>query len=473
VAWVLTALLCIGIVELALRLPFAGTLSRLAGTGARAARVVRSPAISDCWKEKAVGAYARRTFLATVRLAGLLAAVLGTAAVLAYGFDRILSGYGAFLLGWTGFAFSAVFAGTYAWVRAEMRRPSAYGFADRFLHRLALGVRPVAEMSLDIDRKASGAEPAETDAGHHVFVAGLARAGTTALMRRLHASGAFRSLTYRDMPFVLAPNTLGRTFAASSRVDEPTERAHGDGILVSADSPEALDEVYWRTVDREGYLFADRLAPHSPDRETLAGYVAYVRAVLASGGQRYLSKNNNNVLRLPALRRAFPKAAILVPFREPLAHAASLQRQHRRFVAMQGRDPFVRDYMTWLGHHEFGRDHRPFVFDAEGGARIAARDPDGIDHWLELWVQTYTWLERTAPPGTVFVPYERLCRDPAVWRYVAALAGIDPSAGAPFVEAAVAPDVNADRDLAAKAAALHHRLLERWPAAPDKAVSAA
>lgn len=76
---------------------------------------------------------------------------------------------------------------------------------DRALHRLALGSPAVAEIAFGLDRIVSRAGPGDPEA-RHVFVCGLARAGTTALTRRLHASGAFASLTYRDMPFVLAPN---------------------------------------------------------------------------------------------------------------------------------------------------------------------------------------------------------------------------------------------------------------------------
>ncbi len=40
-----------------------------------------------------------------------------------------------------------------------------------------------------------------------MYVCGLAGCGTTILLRVLGELGVFRSLTYRHMPFVLAPNT--------------------------------------------------------------------------------------------------------------------------------------------------------------------------------------------------------------------------------------------------------------------------
>ncbi|WP_157764607.1 sulfotransferase [Rhodobacter sp. CZR27] len=338
-----------------------------------------------------------------------------------------------------------------------------YRLLDRLLHRAALQVGPIAELSFDLDQRSARIAPDGVAQGRHVFVSGLARAGTTILMRRIHASGQFRSLTYRDMPFVLAPNLWGRLAGGSSAPGEAKERAHGDRIRVDADSPESLDEVFWRIFDGS-YIASDHLSPHDPDDATLDRYVRYVAAILASGRrQRYLSKNNNAILRLPALRRAFPKAVILVPFRDPLTHAASLQRQHGNFLARQDSDRFVRAYMRWLGHHEFGRDHRPFRFDAEGATRLAPHRPDGIGYWLEIWRQTYGWLERTAPADAVFVCYESLCRDPAVWAGLAALCAIDPgpTTEEPFSPSKLEPDDTAPPDLLAEARALYDRLADR------------
>lgn len=246
-----------------------------------------------------------------------------------------------------------------------------------------------------------------------MFVAGLARAGTTALLRVLHRTGAFCSLTYRDMPFVLAPNTWAGLTALSRRDAAVQERAHGDGIVVDADSPEALDEVFWRVFCGSSYIGRQALSPMLADDEVLEKFRRYVALVLKRyEGDRYLSKNNNNVLRLPSIRKAFPKAQILVPFRDPVQQAFSLQMQHRRFVVRQREDPFARDYMTWLAHHEFGLDHRPFGSPGVDG------DPDGAVpvHWLRQWVAVYDWVWRRAQADAVdpvFVGYELMCAEPA------------------------------------------------------------
>ena len=56
-------------------------------------------------------------------------------------------------------------------------------------------------------------------------------------------------LSYADMPFVLYSNLWSKiSFNKNSKY---TERAHGDGIKVSTESPEAFEEVFWKTFEHE------------------------------------------------------------------------------------------------------------------------------------------------------------------------------------------------------------------------------
>ncbi len=429
--WFLTAVLCALLVEFAVRLPFADVIAGVSRSGKKAIRVVRAKAISDHWKEKALGAYARTTFISSIKLAGLLVVLLGIATAVVAAFDQVSGGFQSFILGWLGIAFSVVFASLYFVARKSVVHGrsdgSDYSMLDRFLHRLALQVVPIAELSFDMDQRTVHSDPGDIVGERHVFVSGLARAGTTVLMRRFHDTGAYRSLTYRDMPFVLAPN-LWRKLSRSSKQDvAASERAHGDRILVDVESPESLDEVFWRIFVGEEYIEKTHLQPHSPDQETTGKFVRYVNAILNAqdfSGTRYLSKNNNNILRLQGIRRAFPQALILIPFRDPLSHAGSLLRQHRKFTETQKTDRFVTSYMTWLVHHEFGLDHRPFRFDEAGHPHEPSYGTDTSEYWLELWCATHEWLEHSAPEDAIFVCYEDLCGGAGVWDRLATISGI-------------------------------------------------
>ncbi len=284
-----------------------------------------------------------------------------------------------------------------------------YGPLDRLLHHLAMRAF-VAETAFEVDQ--STLEPVSPGMilQPHVFISGLARAGTTVLMRRLHATGMYRSLTYKDMPFVLAPNLWRRIAFNSRAVSKAKERMHGDGILVNSDSPECFDEVFWRTFLGGEYIRETYLQDHDPSQEDTDKFVRYVNAVLAAQPaprrKLYLSKNNNNILRLHAIRRAFPNALLMVPFREPLQHAHSLLRQHRRFCELQAQDKFTLSYMNWLGHYEFGLGHRPMRL---GGMALPYGSEGSLDYWLRTWCNVYSWLESSAPKSVIFVCYEDLC----------------------------------------------------------------
>lgn len=301
---------------------------------------------------------------------------------------------------------------------------SGYSLLDRMLHRLALQFGSIAEMSFDLDQNMVQTNPETIVPQKHVFISGLARAGTTVLMRRFHETGLYRSLTYRDMPFVLAPNLWQRLSSISKRDIENAERAHGDNLLVNADSPESLDEVFWRVFAGEEYINKDFLNPHKPSAELIQKYIHYVNAILSAHTQRrelYLSKNNNNILRLDVIYKAFPNALILIPFRDPLQHAYSLFRQHEHFSKIQKNSKFTLSYMTWLGHHEFGLDHRPFRFNDSSSSLYT---PDSLEYWLQLWCHTYSWLDSSKPKTAIFVCYEDLCSQEEIWEHLTALAGI-------------------------------------------------
>lgn len=338
-----------------------------------------------------------------------------------------------------------------------------YSFLDRLLHRLALNCPPIADVGFDLDQATVHTDPAEIVNRRHVFVSGLARAGTTVLMRQFHATGQYRSLTYRDMPFVLFPNLWRRLSLISRRDIKAAERAHGDNVLVDSDSPESFDEVFWRIFASEQYISSNWLAPHAPDAALVKKYVRYVNGILSATDSRldrYLCKNNNNILRLGAIHQAFPKALILIPFREPRQHAYSLLRQHLRFREMQAQRPFMLTYMTWLGHYEFGLGHRPFKFDGAAGREHTA---DTLDYWLHLWCEAYSWLERSSPKVALFVCYEDLCLRPKRWRRLAELADISTAddCGNSFTLSERPVNVNFDRGLVDRAMEIYKSLVAR------------
>lgn len=291
-----------------------------------------------------------------------------------------------------------------------------YSFSSRLLHRIALQSKIIAEISFDIENMIFSKK------GHKftenpVFISGLARSGTTMLMRYLHETGEFRSLTYQDMPFVLMPN-LWKKLSMRKEAGELKERAHKDGILVSLESPEAFEEVFWRVFTGDQYIFKDRLKVLKTNTEVLNKFRDFVGNALLSSNKpnelRYLSKNNNNILRLAYLKKCFPEARIVIPFRDPLQHALSLLNQHTHFSAIQKEDKFSLDYMNWLGHFEFGLNQKPFDLNNDETFMAMEKIPKSeLDFWLLSWKNYYNFALENPTDSCLFFCYEEFCKSPS------------------------------------------------------------
>ena len=294
----------------------------------------------------------------------------------------------------------------------------AYGTLERWLHWLALEPAAVRHLAFDLECQYALPErdtlSQNKSADGAVYVCGLARSGTTMFLHILDQIEIFRSPTYRDMPFVLAPNLWKRITHHSPRQAVTAERAHGDGISVDFDSPEGFEEVFWRTF---GTSSADSrcLGSDEPSAETLTAFADY-RALVANPRteplpangllRRYLSKNNNNLLRLSSLC-ADPTATVLLMYRNPVDTARSLHRQHLRFCTAQTRDRFTRTYMRWLAHHEFGLDHLPFCFAMP--MMDNSLTPDDPNYWLDYWNAVYQHVLAQDELQLYLVNYDELC----------------------------------------------------------------
>jgi hypothetical protein len=288
-----------------------------------------------------------------------------------------------------------------------------YGAMERWLHRLVLESAAVRRLSFDLETFVL-ARTAQLARGQPVYLCGLARSGTTLLLRLLNQSGEFASLSFRDMPFVMSPNLWARLSGPWQRHAQGRERIHGDDVLVDFDSPEAFEEVFWRTFDSRLEQDLECYGAATPDEVVLREFARYrclVEAVVQrrtgeAQRRRYLSKNNNNLMRLQALCGE-PDATVLVLFREPIAAARSLQRVHERISA--DADDFTRNYMRWLGHFEFGPGHRPFCF-----ARAYMRNglpASAPDYWLDYWTAVHRYVLENAAPVRL-VDYDSLCNSP-------------------------------------------------------------
>lgn len=259
-----------------------------------------------------------------------------------------------------------------------------------------------------------------------IYVSGLARAGTTLLLEVLARHRSVATHQYRDFPPVFLPYAWNWLLGhIETRAAEPVERPHGDGILITPASPEAMEEVLWMAFFAQAH---DPEASAVLDRSTAnPAFEAFYRAhiaklLLARGGTRYGAKANYNVTRLEYIQRIFPGARFIVPVRRPETHVASLMRQHRLFSGRLSRNPRAAAHLKRVGHFEFGPDRRPINAGDTKAVReiqeLWARGEE-LRGWARYWAMIYGHLadrldrNRELRAATLVLRFEDLCADPA------------------------------------------------------------
>ncbi|WP_190275698.1 sulfotransferase [Thalassobium sp. R2A62] len=270
---------------------------------------------------------------------------------------------------------------------------SSYGSGDRLMHALAFSGPRVKKTLARVDDSLFAGRISKTPKAPPIFITSLARGGTTALLNALHDMPEVATHRYADMPFLSAPMLWSRLASQRRHIVE-RERSHRDGIKIGLQSPEAFDEVFWMLHWPEKYhetridlwLSGDFKVEAQEFFNKHFNKMAQIRRPRSRGTVRYLSKNNANIARLSLLPKIFPDCQIVVPLREPSAHAASLYRQHKNFAKLHAEDDFSKRYMGDIGHFEFGALHRPIAFSHNF---LTGRDLEQPDYWLAYWITCF------------------------------------------------------------------------------------
>ncbi len=258
-----------------------------------------------------------------------------------------------------------------------------------------------------------------------VYIAGLPRSGTTILLEIVASQPDIVTHQYRDFPPVFTPYAWNWWLRHIPLKEvKPVERTHADGIFVTPDSPEAMEEMIWMAMFPHLHdpSCSNVLSANTDNPRFEAFYRAHVaKLILARGGQRYASKENYNITRLEYLRKIFPDARFVIPARQPAGHIASLMKQHRMLREGQCRQPRSLAHFQRIGHFEFGADLRPIN---TGNTALVDEIQElwnrgeEVRGWARYWAMIYGFvadrLEANAAlrESSIVVRFENLCAQP-------------------------------------------------------------
>ena len=213
------------------------------------------------------------------------------------------------------------------------------------------------------------------------------------------------------MPFVLAPNLWNKIFKNSEKNINLVKRAHDDLIKININSPESFEEIFWKMILENKYITKKNLIKIKITKQQIEKFNNFINLIcLKYQKKNYLSKNNNSILRIQDILTYFNNSFFIIPFRHPVDHANSLLNQHIRFQKIQLENKFIKNYMNWLGHHEFGLNH--LSFKLKNLTQIY--DKESTNYWLENWIHYYSYVlefykNNKNKNRIIFINYEKVC----------------------------------------------------------------
>ncbi|MFX0016510.1 MAG: sulfotransferase [Promethearchaeota archaeon] len=255
-----------------------------------------------------------------------------------------------------------------------------------------------------------------------IYITGLARAGTTITLEMLSKHPEIVTHRYLHMVLPYTPHWTQKVADLTPMMTSPVERLHKDRIVVTRDSPEAVEEIFWQKFFDNPHDEANSniLDAHVKNIQFETFYQQHIKKLLINQkAYRYLAKNNYNVARMEYLQKLFPDVKFLIVVRNPFDHIASLTKQDGILKELEHNDPKLLDWTKIIGHREFGSARVCVNLDNhEMIQRIRQawfRKDTYIEGWAIYWAEVYNYIHEklrsnlNLAKASLVIRYEDLC----------------------------------------------------------------
>jgi len=258
-----------------------------------------------------------------------------------------------------------------------------------------------------------------------IYITGLARAGTTIILEMLEKHPDLATHNYKNLLLPYLPYWFSKITDKTHFYSEPFERLHSDGIIVTRDSPEAVEEIFWQRFfsnsHNEEITNINSRYDSNPKFESF--YYKHIKKLLSyQKCPRYLAKNNYIFTRLDYLLNIIPSSRVLLIIRDPVDQIASLIKQTELYLKLGDRFPLLPDWLEMLGHYEFGRNQLCINM---GNTEIIhnirnywKKKSSYVKGWALYWSSIYDFIanqlktNRKIAKASLVVRYDDLCENP-------------------------------------------------------------
>ena len=288
-----------------------------------------------------------------------------------------------------------------------------YSFFSKLFHKITLGNKYNLNLFFDLKKFFYLNKNWKYNNNEHIFICGLARSGSTILLNYLTQNQNYTSLTYNDVPMILSPN-LYKYFKKKFKnpFKKKISRYHRDGLSIDLDTPEAFEEVFWKFIFDNNYINNNFLENNIINNYKISEFKKFLSLILIKNNKNlYISKNNNNILRINFLKKYLNNSKFLIPFRHPLQQSISLLEQHNNFCEIQKNNLFALKYMDYIGHHEFGINQKSFKLKENYKNTF---NKESLNFWLSDWHHVYSniFFQNRNDENVYFFNFEKFCETP-------------------------------------------------------------
>jgi hypothetical protein len=302
----------------------------------------------------------------------------------------------------------------------------AIGYAGYALSKFFSSSKKLSYFLSRIETLLSLEEINELTIDKPIYIVGLARAGTTIVLEMLSRHQSLASHRYRHFLMPFFPHRFSRIVDQSRFFTKPRERVHKDGIIVTRESPEAVEEIFWQDFfdkshneDNSNVITG---AMSNPNFEHF--YRNHIRKLMINQRcSRYLAKNNYNITRLEYLKHIFPSVKFLLIVRNPINQIASLIKQTKLFIEMEDKNHLLIDWHRLTGHSEFGH-YQTCINTGDNEIihkirKLWKNKETYVKGWAYYWSSIYNYVmnlleaNKEIKESTLVIRYEDLCENPA------------------------------------------------------------
>ncbi|MHA2049671.1 MAG: sulfotransferase [Promethearchaeota archaeon] len=258
-----------------------------------------------------------------------------------------------------------------------------------------------------------------------IYITGVARAGTTIILEMLSKHPDLASHRYKHLLIPYIPHWFSQITKVTKFYTKPLERLHKDGIIVTRESPEAVEEIFWQEFFKNSHneKVSNVIEKNVSNPRFERFYRTHIKKLIYNQNtSRYLAKNNYNLTRLEYLLEIIPSSKFLLIIRNPINHVASLIKQSLLFMKMERKRPLLHDWLSILGHHEFGNwqscintGNTDIIQEIR---ELWSSKTTFVKGWADYWNSLYKYIadkldqNRKLKIATLIVRFEELCETP-------------------------------------------------------------